>query len=64
MPAEAMADPAGTAARGLTEETASDQQSRHSEDRRRRPQTLTAGREVIALAVKTLPAGPGVYRMI
>ena len=64
MPAEAMTDPAGTAARGLAEETASDQQSRHSEDRRRRPQTLTAGREVIALAVKTLPAGPGVYRMI
>jgi excinuclease ABC subunit C len=64
MPADAMADPAATAARGPAEETASDQQTRPGEDRRRRPQTLTAGREVIARAVKTLPAGPGVYRMI
>ncbi len=64
MPAEAVAEPAGPAARGPAEEAASDQQTRHGEDRRQRPRTLTAGRDVIARAVRTLPAGPGVYRMI
>ena len=64
MPAEAMAEPAGPAARGPAEEAASDQQTGPGEDRRQRPQTLTAGRDVIARAVRTLPAGPGVYRMI
>jgi excinuclease ABC subunit C len=64
MPAEAMAVPAETVARDLTDETASDQEPQHSEDSHRQPQPLAAGRDVIAQAVKTLPAGPGVYRMI
>jgi excinuclease ABC subunit C len=64
MPAEATADPEETVACNPTDETASDQEPRPSENSRRQPQPLAAGRDVIARAVKTLPAGPGVYRMI
>ncbi len=59
MPAEAAAE---AAAQGRPDEAASDQHQQPKEDRP--PPSLAAGREVIARAVKTLPAGPGVYRMI
>jgi excinuclease ABC subunit C len=64
MPVEATAVPAETVACDLTDESASDQEPQHNEDSHRQPQPLAAGRDVIAQAVKTLPAGPGVYRMI
>jgi excinuclease ABC subunit C len=64
MPAEALADSAGTATPGRPDDTASDQQPQLSEDPARQQPSLSAGRDVIVRAVKTLPAGPGVYRMI
>ena len=64
MPAEAIPEPHGPRTGGLAEEPASDQQWQPGETRQAREQPLSAGREVIAEAVKTLPSGPGVYRMI
>ncbi|MDX1575526.1 MAG: excinuclease ABC subunit UvrC, partial [Kiloniellales bacterium] len=69
MPAEAMAEAAESALRGLAEDPAPYQGdgpgNDGSDDRETGPaQPLSAGREVIARAVKTLPAGPGVYRMV
>jgi excinuclease ABC subunit C len=63
MPAEAPAEPAETPMRGLAEDPAPYQGAEPGEDQPDPAQPLSAGREVIARAVKTLPAGPGVYRM-
>ena len=64
MPAEAMTEPAGAAARAPTEPAPSDRPTQSEEAPPERAQPLAAGRAVIAEAVKTLPAGPGVYRMV
>jgi excinuclease ABC subunit C len=62
LPAEDGAAASGPAAPGPGDETASDQAAEASDDPQR--PGLAAGREVIARAVKTLPTGPGVYRML
>jgi excinuclease ABC subunit C len=63
MPAEAPAEPAETPMRGLAEDPVPYRGAEPGEDQPDPAQPLSAGREVIARAVKTLPAGPGVYRM-
>ncbi len=61
MPAEAPAEAAETSPRGLAEDPAP---YRAGDGEPGPAQPLSAGREVIARAVETLPSGPGVYRMI